>query len=159
MSSSAVISSCGTYRYHLTRSTGVPLRWHKPMLFICLNPSTADSQKDDNTIRKCIAYAKREGCTSMEILNLFALRSTNPRALLTHPDPVGPENDWWIDTVLSRFRQQIVIAAWGTNEAGIERGAMIQKKYGPFQCLGMNRNGTPKHPLYLKNDQPLMELR
>jgi len=90
---SAIISSCGKYRYELWRV------WDdsKPLvLFICLNPSTADHEKEDNTSRVCINYAQRWGYGGLVMANLFAYRSTEPAKLFEKDDPIGPENDFYL---------------------------------------------------------------
>ena len=84
--------SARVYRYLLTRRWGtVPA-----MVWIMLNPSTADAFAEDPTIRRCLIFAHREGCGGLTVVNLFALRSTDPKALTRHPDPVGPANDTFI---------------------------------------------------------------
>ena len=86
----ATFSTCGRYRYTLTRIWGEPDG--ERAAFILLNPSTADAEKDDPTIRRCIAYARAWGFVGLEILNLFAWRSTDPHNLRMVPDPIGPMN-------------------------------------------------------------------
>lgn len=88
----ALLSSCGKYRYVLKRKTKCPLRWVKKCVFIMLNPSIADANIDDPTVRRCVSFAEREGCTDLSVVNLFALRSTDPDELLNEADPQGPEN-------------------------------------------------------------------
>ena len=85
----ALLSSCGTYRYRLWRY------WHterEPLIFIMLNPSTADAMQDDPTIRKCIGFAKRLGFGGIEVVNLFAYRATDPRDLRANGYQVGPDD-------------------------------------------------------------------
>lgn len=94
--SSAEISPCGQYRYKLMRSILQVVGWDKPALFIMLNPSTADADIDDPTVRRCIGFAKREMCSSLTVVNLYALRATDPRQLMKHQNPVGPLNDQWL---------------------------------------------------------------
>src|ERR1700731_2978902 len=104
----AVISDCGRSRYLLRRT------WDhdKPRaLFVMLNPSTADAEVDDPTIRSCMRLAKQMGHGSFEVVNLFAWRATDPRELHTASDPVGPENDRVIEAAVNRC--DIVICAWG----------------------------------------------
>lgn len=102
---SAKISDCGQYRYTLTRGDAPRL------CFVMLNPSTADATLDDPTIRRCLGYAKREGCAGLEVLNLYALRATNPADLWKHHDPVGPDNDRELYWAASRYMR--MVAAWG----------------------------------------------
>ncbi len=156
---SAVISDCGRYRYVLQRSLGGFLRWHRPMLFIMLNPSTADAMVDDPTIRRCISFAKREGMTHLTVVNLFALRATDPRELELAHDPVGPENDRHLEEQVGKHRNGSVVAAWGAHEFAKRRAAAVLAKFGPLHCLGLTKAGHPRHPLYVKGDQPLVELK
>ena len=154
----ADISPCGTYRYSLTRKTKCPLRWVRPALFIMLNPSTADATKDDPTIRRCISFAEREGCTDLTVVNLFALRATNPKELLVHTDPIGPLNDQKVKEMMEKHQNHLIVAAWGANKFAQERGTLMKFLWGPLLCLGKNNDGSPKHPLYVKGDAPLVEL-
>lgn len=151
----ATISSCGVYRYRLYRSLDSDLRWYRPAVFVMLNPSTADEIENDPTIRRCIDFAKREGRTHMIVINLFALRSTDPKALKYHADPVGPDNliHWEKELKNSDFK----IAAWGTNPMAKEQAKKIIEMYPGFLCLGKNKDGSPKHPLYLAKNTPLIE--
>lgn len=146
---SATISPCGRYRYTLHRKISTPLRWIRPVMFIMLNPSTADASKDDPTIRRCISFAERWGCTSLTVVNLFALRSTDPRALILESDPVGPENNMHIADQMAKHQHGFVVAAWGTHPAARVRAEEIIRKYGTFQCLGLTKAGHPRHPLYV----------
>lgn len=157
----ALFSECRTYRYVLTRDTQVPLRWVRPMLFIMLNPSTADATKNDPTIHRCIYFAERFGATSLTVVNLFALRATDPRKLKKHKDPVGPENDAFVQSEIERHsRSGVVVAAWGANPMAKFRGSEIidmNAEHARILCLGVTKSGAPRHPLYVKNDQPLVE--
>src|SRR6185312_12359012 len=106
---SAYISDCGRYRYGLGREWDYPA---KPALtFIMLNPSTADAEQDDPTIRRCIGFAKRDGFGALTVLNLYALRATDPRELERADDPKGPENDTMLRLHLKRGGT--FVAAWG----------------------------------------------
>lgn len=156
MKGEAFISPCGQYRYTLCRELDSNAAKHRTVLFIMLNPSTADSIIDDPTIRRCMSFARREGFTRLTIVNLYALRSTNPKNLELHPDPVGPENNI---IVLEQIKcHDTVIAAWGANKFAKTRAAYITFFYGPFKCLGKTKDGSPRHPLYIKLDQPLEDL-
>lgn len=152
----AWVSHDGLYRYRLQRRWGSGGR----MVFILLNPSTADAKVDDRTTVRCIGYAKREGCGAMEIINLYALRATKPIHLLDHPDPEGPENPMAWAQALFDTEPALIVAGWGA-QAGSEdlpaSKALRGYASGPMMCLGTTKEGSPRHPLYLKADQPLME--
>lgn len=107
MNKSAVISECGLYRYELRRTWNADKTW---VLFICLNPSKADEEQEDNTSRVCINYAKRWGYGGLVIANLFAYRSTDPGNLYKVLDPVGPENDDYLKRLSSEASE--TICAW-----------------------------------------------
>lgn len=147
---SAIISECGAYRYTLTRGDAPRL------CFVMLNPSTADASMDDPTIRRCLGFAKREGCAGIEVLNLYALRSTNPKLLWSHFDPVGPDNDRQLFWASIRYMK--IVAAWGANakpeRVGQVRGILEGNGISLFH-LGLTKGGMPKHPLYLAGDAPL----
>lgn len=157
----AEFSECGRYRYTLTRKTKIVSSRPRHALFIMLNPSTADATKDDPTIRRCISFAEREGCTDLTVVNLFALRATDPKKLLNHEDPIGPLNTMRIINAIDKTDRNggIVVAAWGSHKMAQERGEFINKYFGnEFLCLGKTKNGSPKHPLYVKSDAPLIKL-
>jgi hypothetical protein len=147
MQRSAVISACKQYRYGLRRvwDGTAPL-----VLFIGLNPSTADGSSDDNTSRVCINYAKRWGYGGLLLGNLFAYRSTDPTALYSVTDPVGPMNDRWLRKLQSRAG--LVVCAWGN--AGSYQGrdhAVLSTLVAPH-CLARLKSGRPGHPLYKRGD-------
>lgn len=148
----AVISDCGKYRYVLTRDVPQIVRWVRPMLFIMLNPSKADAETDDNTIRKCIKFANRELCTKLTVVNLFALRATDPTELLDCDYPVGPDNIKHIRNQIDEHRSVgTIVAAWGNNKATKKALGTINyiQDFGyDIYCLGQNQDGSPKHPLY-----------
>lgn len=149
-----------TYRYLLTR------RWDvlKPvMAFVMLNPSTADAFQPDPTITRCAGFARREGCGGIEIANLFALRATDPRELAGHADPAGPDNDRMLADLGAL--SGVVVAAWGAHPAAISRGAAVARALTAAQpvvqvrCLGVTKDGHPRHPLYVRADAPLIPWR
>lgn len=155
----AEISDCGTYRYVLKRRIPSLVRWHHPALFIMLNPSTADAEKNDPTIRRCLSFASLNGCTELTVVNLFALRATNPLELMDHGDPVGPFNDQRIAEMIEDHQMGIIVAAWGAHPFAKKRAQYIKERFGPFVCLGTTKDGSPRHPLYIKKDQKLLELK
>lgn len=164
MNRTATLSDCGAYRYDLTR------RWAPgpTALFVMLNPSTADADLDDPTIRRCVSFADREGCGKLAVVNLYALRSSKPAALLEHPDPVGPRNAATIRRWLAGPGTQLVVAAWGAfctspaaRRSGVARLHVEQLAADAGRnllCLGHTKAGAPRHPLYVRGDQPLEQL-
>jgi len=155
----AVISDCGRYRYTLHRDIPQPVRWVRPMLFVMLNPSTADAEKDDATIRRCLAFAKREGCTSLTVVNLFAWRATDPKELSENmANAVGPENDRYIQEQVSKHGTGWIVASWGAHPLAKDRAKRVIHLLGDVWCLGTTKDGSPKHPLYLSDKSPLKKL-
>lgn len=154
---SAIISECGKYRYVLKRMIKTAGLIKKPCLFIMLNPSTADADTDDPTIRRCIAFAKREGCTELTVINKCAYRATNPKELEKVFDPCGPDNvKFCIEELERHCKNGLIIAAWGSNKYGRELNFPAAPPLTKIYCLGENKDGTPKHPLYVKSDAPLI---
>lgn len=153
----AVISQCGNYRYVLTRDMNL-LSPEKPaVLFIMLNPSTADADTDDPTIRRCITFAKQWGYSGLTVANLYAYRATHPGKLLETPDPVGPLNDFHLREQLRTHHDTVL--AWG-NHARLNRISeffKIARQVGvSLWCLGVTQEGHPRHPLYVKSTQALI---
>lgn len=146
----AKFSDCERYRYTLGR------RWNpggKRVCFCLLNPSTADATKLDPTLTRCHRYAVRWGFDAMDVVNIFALRSTDPKGLKQVEDPIGPDNDRHI----ARLAKQadLVVAGWGTHGALMGRGNAVLEVLGSVcdpHCLEVTKHGFPKHPLYLKGD-------
>jgi len=153
---SAEISHCGTYRYVLSRPSIVRFPEKGTALFCMLNPSTADATVDDPTIRRCRGFAKDWFCNGFTVVNLYALRATDPRELWKHPDPVGPANDGWLKSLAHEYGD--VVCAWGANA----REDRVRHVVGLFLSvgarlwhLGLTKAGAPRHPLYIRADQPL----
>lgn len=159
MKKGAVISDCGQYRYALYRA------WASPPLcvFIMLNPSTADADLDDPTIRRCVSFAQREACGGLWVVNLFAFRATEPKDMKAASDPIGPDNSAALEKTLLRARMcgYPVIAAWGAHgtykAADVFVAELAKKHQITLQCFGVTGAGQPKHPLYIKADAPLIE--
>lgn len=147
----AIISDCGRYRYLLSRSINNPTRSrNRGILFIMLNPSTADATNDDPTIRRCLKFSKEWGFNIMEVVNLYALRSSHPFVLKLHKDPIGPLNTQILDEKIRVYATRV--CAWGSNKYSEEMAEFIKHKYSfalEFKCLGVNKDGSPKHPLYV----------
>lgn len=150
----AVISDCGRYRYLLRRT------WDhsKPRaLFVMLNPSTADAEIDDATIRSCIRLCRGESYGSFEVVNVFGWRATKPDELLKALDPCGPQNEWHVRAALGRC--DIPICAWGAwppaeAASAYVRNAIRAERPAAF-CFGKTKSGAPRHPLYIKSGTPL----
>lgn len=143
----AQFSECRTWRYALRRTWDAE---KSHVMFVGLNPSTADETKNDPTVRRCMGYAKRWGYGGIYMLNIFAFRATNPRALKKCPDPVGPEN--------YRFLQMyhdvagMTVACWGAHGAFKRQGEFVATMLDDLYCLDVTLEGHPKHPLYLRAD-------
>jgi hypothetical protein len=121
--------------------------------FILLNPSTADEDNDDPTIRRCIGFARRLGFGGLVITNIFALRSTDPRALKQTADPVGPDND---QAILREAKEAArVVLGWGIWGAYRKRGEKVRSALEgvgiELYNFGMTSGGQPRHPLYIPN--------
>lgn len=150
----ATFDKSGAYRYTLGRS------WDATKgrcAFVMLNPSTATASELDPTVRRCVGFAKRWDFGSLEVGNIFALRSTDPEELYKVEDPVGPENDKQLIGIQSRAA--IVVAAWGNHGAHQKRGAAVRDLLQPggrVYCLGATNEGQPKHPLYVSQETRLL---
>jgi hypothetical protein len=145
---SAIISPCGLYRYRLERRFGDG----PASLFIMLNPSTADAEIDDPTIRRCIRFAQSFGCGRLLVGNLFAFRATKPADLMKASDPEGPDNLKHLKKMCAEA--QLCIAAWGAHGKYRGQGQRIIGRLSawdvPLHHLKMTKAGHPCHPLYLK---------
>lgn len=158
MISSATISPCGTWRYTLTRARGPA-----PALpvWVMLNPSTADAVVDDPTIRSISRLMRAHD--GFVVVNLFGWRSPSPAALRqawrNGTDVIGPDNDTQVFAAVTAARAQDlpVVAAWGAHPmAQIGAARLLPRlQTGPLWCVGENRDGSPKHPLYVAAATPL----
>lgn len=155
LTTDAEISKDGLYRYSLSRRLSMGER---TILFVGLNPSTADTTHDDPTIRRCVGFARSWGFDLLLMGNLYAARSTDPRKLLDFDDPVGPEN---LQTLQGMIRKaEIVVAAWGKARLTFtaQTIAEVVLSLMHVRCLGQNRDGSPKHPLYLAKTSRLQSM-
>jgi hypothetical protein len=150
----AYLSDDGRYRYTLGRWWGGGLGIGAAV-FVMLNPSTADAEVDDPTIRRCIGFAKALGCDGLHVVNLYAYRATKPGDMFAADDPVGPENDRVLTNAATFARREgrPLIAAWGAN-AKSDRVDRVLRLPGfeALTALGVTRHGAPRHPLYLRAD-------
>lgn len=188
VSKGATISKCGRYRYRLWREwrgthdrknwrwltdsrgrvekdgAGFDLGEPLACTFIMLNPSTADGSQDDATIRKCVSFAKRWKYERLEVVNLFAFRATDPKALLAlnhSDDPVGPDNLDHVEQATLSTRCGLVVAAWGVHGRHLEQHQQVWGWTGRdhLLALGFTKAGDPRHPLYVRGDVELQEYR
>jgi hypothetical protein len=149
------------YRYTLWRRFSddyCPLS--EMVAFIGLNPSTADEYRNDNTVTRCINFAKKWRFRGMVMLNIFAFRATDPNAMKAQRDPVGELNDLAIHNVVVKAGK--TVCCWGVHGQHLDRGPEVERRL--FQekgfcdgsrklfCLGLTKDGYPKHPLYIHSE-------
>lgn len=158
ISMGASFSPCRRYRYRLWRQWDASL---PSVVWLMLNPSTADELVLDPTLRRCQGYARQWGAGGFEVLNLFALRSTDPKGLYGIEDPVGPDNDQTIaDTFrlaslagpLPGYDRPFVAVGWGRERMASPRARQlvpILPAGMELRSLRVNQDGSPQHPLYL----------
>lgn len=156
---SAVISPCGLYRYQLERTYDITLMPKgAPLVWMMANPSTADAENDDPTIRKCRGFSERLGYDRFIVINVMAGRATKPKDLLAMSDPVGPMNGFNIRQAC--LRANTLICAWGNAihpKLRHHMGTALQSISGPtaLMCFGYTADRQPRHPLMLSYSTPL----
>jgi len=150
----------GRYRYQLRRTIDP---FDGPAaVFVMLNPSTAAAARDDPTIRRLRGFAARWACSELIVVNLFALRSTNPAAIFAAPDPVGPDNDAFIAAAVDRVAggRGTLVCAWGAAGRDKWGRAMVDDRAAAVEnhirsrgvtplVLRLTKGGRPEHPLYI----------
>ena len=147
MRCAAEISPCRRYRYVLTR------RWGSgaAVVWVMLNPSTADETTDDPTVRRVIGYSRAWGYEAATVVNLYAYRAVRPRDLFAAADPVGPCNDAKLTLAVAGAAR--VIVAWGTHARSDRIAAVLALPGMPqLDALALTAAGQPRHPLYLPAD-------
>lgn len=154
MERGASISNCGRYRWWLRRVWGAPLLndgcYPSVVNFVMLNPSTADAEIDDPTIRRCIAYAKSWGYGGLTVTNLYAFRSTDPRELKRAADPIGEWNSHYVRTMAADAA--MTVCAWGSNAERFHAQEVLGwllESSKKVTALRVSKTGQPCHPLYL----------
>lgn len=154
MDKGAHLSPCRTWRYILWRiwDPSLPI-----IMFVGLNPSTADETEDDATIRRCVRFAKDWGYGGIYMVNLFAFRATKPADLKKSLAPVGPSNDWALATYSKDASR--TVACWGAHGSFLRRDKAVALILSDLYCLGTTRGGQPKHPLRLRSDTKLREFK
>jgi hypothetical protein len=151
------------FRYLLTRSVEPwgDLLHSERIAFVGVNPSTADAERDDPTIRKCWRFTEKWGFKGFAMLNLFAYRATDPHLLSRADDPIGPENDVFLANFASCVKY--LVCMWGRNGRLNDRDHEVielLQRHGGTDCLRhlkRNADGTPSHILYLPEDLKPME--
>lgn len=149
MQRGAVLDLTQSYRYSLWRVWN-PLA---PRVgFVMLNPSRADAVVDDATIRRCLGFARSWNCGALEVVNLFAYRTADPKDLRSSPEPVGTENDRYLVSLSDRVDQ--IVLAWGNwgRLQGRDRAVLKMLADRELYCLGLTQTQQPRHPLYLRRD-------
>lgn len=152
----AEISDDGRYRYNLYRAWEANGRQFPAVLFVMLNPSTADADVDDPTIRRCMSFAQREGHGAMWVVNLYPQRTHKPKYLLPEPEVIAVKNINTIRTLASACRD--VVVAWGSDpgpSVGRWQTLVAVLQHRDLMCLGTTQSGHPRHPLYLRGDTAL----
>ena len=150
----AVFDINGRYRYSLWRAWSA---YHPRIAFILLNPSTADEQRNAPTIRRCMGFARAWNFGSVEVVNLFAYRARDCRELLKKDDPVGEENNYYLIQAVERC--STVVVGWGTRGTLLGRDGKVLSLLADTKdvfCLGITKDGQPRHPLYVKGDTSLV---
>ena len=137
----AILSDDGKYRYFLSRRWGAGSQ----VSFLMLNPSTADASNEDPTLLKCIRFAKGWGYEALSIVNLYAYRTAHPAELWQTPDPVGPDNNEFLEQAAAS--NELIVAAWGVN-AKQQRVQEVLSILGleRLHYLRLSKNGQPCHP-------------
>jgi hypothetical protein len=158
--SGATFSDDMKYRYRLWRHWDDNIQ---AVLFILLNPSTADEWKDDPTVARCVKRARNMGFGGIEVCNLYGLRATDPSELyVAGVDPVGPENLSEINIAATMC--SAVICGWGTHGEKVLKDwpvivRRVLRDHGAVMALGFNDGGSPKHPLYLRDNVEPVEFK
>ena len=149
----AILSKNRLYRYVLWREWDIN---KKTCVFIGLNPSTADENEDDPTLRRCINFAKDWGFGKCVIVNLFAYRATNSDELKKQEKPIGYKNNYHIKSQC--IHASLVVAAWGNRGCYLKRNEKVLKllKGVSLKCFKITSKGQPAHPLYQANNTKLI---
>ena len=147
----AVLSGDRKYRYALWRIWDTD---SQAVMFICLNPSTADEFIDDPTLTRCINFAKSWGFGGVITANLFAYRTTYPQELKNVKNPVGIQNDKWLKSLAGSAG--LIVGGWGNHGVFMGRSKAVAGLISNIYCLDRNKTGQPAHPLYQpKNSKPV----
>lgn len=158
--SMAAYSACEQYRYVLARRWVPRHSMAKTLVMVMLNPSTATEAQNDPTVERCERRARMWGFESLRVLNLFALRSTDPKGLAAVDDPIGPANNGFLKDALGAVKENaehMILCGWGTHGAFMDRGRWALDLFAAHgmkpMALGWTKDGHPQHPLYIGYDQ------
>lgn len=157
----AILSADGDYRYRLWRTLVHPDQTTLDgdsaadggtVAFILLNPSTADADTNDPTLRRCIDYADRWDYARLEVGNLFAYRATDPDDLYEADDPVGPENDDHLEAIGTEADR--IVVGWGHYGGGFPHRVEAVVELLDVELLALDTTdcGQPRHPLFVDGD-------
>lgn len=148
-------SSDRRHRYSLVHRWN-PLFGERLILWIGLNPSTADEAQLDPTLTRIRTFSQREGFDGFWMANLFGLRTPYPKEMMADPDPVGAEND--ASLLAAADRCEKIVAAWGASGVYQERADAVVRLFAgrKLWCLGTTQEGHPRHPLYVAGSQKLV---
>lgn len=143
--SGAIFSNCRKYRFVLYRIWD---KKRKYLIFIGLNPSTADENQNDNTVIKVINFTRKWGYGGVFMMNCYPYISTDPERLIMNKD-YNKFNFECINKISKKCSK--IIFSWGNfkivrdNKTDIKLYKMFKSAY----CLIQNKNGSPRHPLYV----------
>jgi hypothetical protein len=161
VTAAACFSTCGRYRWWLQR------RWQasRPtVLFIGLNPSSANAERDDPTLRRLVGFARAWGFGALEVVNLFARCSATPAVLRRSSNPVGAENDQWLQRCVASA--DALWLGWGNGGSWGQRDqqvlALLEAALPPgvpLLAVGLTASGQPRHPLYAPASAPPLRLQ
>ena len=154
MNKTAILSDDRKHRYSLDRI------WdnEKPfVLFIGLNPSTANEKNDDPTIRRCMSFSKDWGYGGIRMVNLFSIRATDPKVMLNYDQPTDDNNDFYL--LNSAACSGVIVCAWGNYGSHLGRDQKVKELLTGYRlmCFDITKKGQPKHPLYIKSDKKLIQ--
>lgn len=150
-----------THRIYLTRWWGDT---GPRVAFVGINPSDASGTKDDPTIRRCVSFAQREGYGGFYMLNLFSIVDDDPRVLRTC---LNKSHTGHLAARFTMLREAAaVVLCWGNPGHAFAVARKILRDqlhelpaHVPILCFGLTKTGQPRHPLYLRGDQPLVPYR
>lgn len=152
--SSAIFSEDHVYRYELRKIWNPKKGW---ICWIMLNPSIADANIEDPTIRRCMGFAELWGYGGITVANAFAFKATDPKEMIAAQNPIGSENDYYIRKLSEEAA--LTVCGWGNLGTLFDRFHRVYYLLKDPKCLGLTKTGQPKHPLYLAKNTPLIDYK